>query len=145
MNGVQFILVPGMMRMLSIALIALVAGCGGGGEPPATRTSVLVYGPEEDPRQPVVVRSFDVRPESVPGGTPARAHVRLDGARPRQQISVDWYGPDGWLVAYETRPAAEASLEFDAPVRAFDEPGRYRAVLRAGTRPLAEDTLTVTG
>lgn len=58
-------------------------------------------------------------------------------------LSVDWYGPGGWLVAYEIRDAAAASLSIPAPVGRFDEPGRYRAVLRSGRTMLAEDAVVV--
>lgn len=134
-----------MIRTLSIVvLLALLTSCGGEGEPAAaTQTTIVISGPEEDPRQPVVARNFTIEAETARRGQPVNVRVELEAARPRQQLSVDWYGPDGWLVAYEIRDASEARLDFDAPVRAFDRPGRYRAVLRAGRRPLAEDTLTV--
>lgn len=134
-----------MIRTLSlVVLLALLTSCGGESEPAAaTQTTIVISGPEEDPRQPVVARNFAIEAETARRGQPVKVRAELEAARPRQQLSVDWYGPDGWLLAYEIRDASEARLDFDAPVRAFDRPGRYRAVLRAGRRPLAEDTLTV--
>ena len=131
--------------VLILALPLLLPGCGGGDEAPApTQTSVIISGPEEDPRQPVVVRSFAIDADSVRRGQAVKVRVELEAPRPAQQISLDWYGPDGWLVAYEIRDASEKQLVFDAAARSLDEPGLYRAVLRAGRRPLADDTLTVT-
>ena len=133
------------MRVLGIVLVLfLVVACGGGNdEPAATQTTFIISEPEEDPRQPVVVRSFSINADSIRRGQPVKVEVALEAARPKQQLSLDWYGPDGWLVAYEIRDATEAKLVFDAPVRSLDAPGTYRAVLRAGRRPVAEDTLTV--
>jgi hypothetical protein len=132
--------------MFLIAPVAVLLACGGSGEPAAaTQTSVVISAAEEDPRQPVVVRSLAIDPDTVRPGQQATVRVELEAARPRQQVSLDWYGPDGWLVAYETRDAAATRLDFNAPARSFDRPGRYRAVLRVGRRPLAEDTVTVTG
>lgn len=135
-----------MMRAFSILLILLLAACGGGDSdsPATTQTTFLVSGPEEDPRQPIVVRNFGIDAETVRRGQPIQVRIELAQARPAQQISVDWYGPDGWLVAYQTRAAAEARFDVTAPVRPLDQPGRYRVVLRVGSRPLAEDSVTVT-
>ena len=132
-------------RLFIVPLILLLVACGGDSDPAAaTQTTIVISGPEEDPREPIVVRAFAIDADSVRRGQAATVHVELEAARPRQQISVDWYGPDGWLVAYEIRDASAARLDFAAPARSFDEPGLYRAVLRAGRRPLAEDSLSVT-
>lgn len=134
------------MRAFPVLLILLLAACGGGesDSPAATQTTFLISGPEEDPRQPIVVRSFSIDSETVRRGQPIQVRVELAQARPAQQVSIDWYGADGWLVAYQTRAAAEARFDVTAPVRSLDQPGRYRAVLRVGSRPLAEDFVTVT-
>ena len=137
-----------MIRTLStaVALLALFAACGNDGEVAAkqTQTSILISGPEEEPREPVAVRSFSIESDTVRRGQPAKARVQLEAPRPQQQVSVNWYGPDGWLVAYETRVASEARLEFDVPAQSFERAGQYRAVVRAGRTPLAEDVVTVT-
>lgn len=134
------------MRVFSSLLILLLAACGGGESDTAatSQTTFLISGPEEDPRQPIVARSFAIDGETVPRGQPIQVRVELAQARPAQQISIDWYGPDGWLVAYQIRAASAMRFDLTAPVRSLDEPGRYRAVLRVGSRPLAEDFVTVT-
>ncbi len=134
------------IRAFSSLLVLLLAACGGGESDATatTQTSFLISGPEEDPRQPIVVRNFAIDAETVRRGRPIQVRIELAQARPAQQISVDWYGPDGWLVAYQTRAAAEARFDVTAPVPSLDQPGRYRAVLRVGSRPLAEDSVTVT-
>lgn len=137
--------IPGsIMRKFSILILLSLAACSRDAELPArTLTTIVISGPEEEVKKPIDVRSFAVHPESLRQGQPAAAKIELEVPRPSQQLSVDWYGPGGWLVAYEIRDAAAASLGIPAPVGRFDEPGRYRAVLRSGRTMLAEDAVVV--
>ena len=135
-----------MKRTVIAITAALLMACSPGSEQAAaTQTSVVIYGGEENVRQPVAVRSFAVDAETVRRGQPARVRVELDAARPAQQVSVDWFGPDGWLVTSQSRPASEARFELPVPMQSLDQPGQYRAVLRSGGTVLAEDSITVTG
>lgn len=132
------------MRKFSILILLSLAACSPDAEVPAqTRTTFVISGPEEEAKKPIDVRSFAVFPESLNQGQPAVAKIELEVPRPSQQLSVDWYGPDGWLIAYEVRDAATASLSIPAPVERFDEPGRYRAVLCSNGVTLADDTVVV--
>lgn len=133
------------MRKLSIAaaLLALAACAREADVPAPTRTTVVISGPEEEVKKPIDVRSFAVRPESLRPGQPAVVTIELGEPRPLQQLSVNWYGPDGWLVAYDVGEAVKPHLSLPAPVHSFDEPGRYRAVLRSGRKTLAEDAVVV--
>jgi hypothetical protein len=124
-------------------LLLLTVACEKKVEAPATRTTFVISGPEKPDNVPIAVRSFEVVPESIRAGESATVRIELEAARPSQRISVDWYGPDGWLVAYEIRDATEARMSVPAPVNEFDEAGRYRGVLRSGTTTLAEDSVTV--
>ena len=131
------------MRKLSILILLSLAACAREADVPApTRTTIAISGPEEL-KKPIDVRSFAVRPESLHRGQPAVVTVELAAPRPSQKLSVDWYGPDGWLVAYDVREAVAPRLSLPAPVHAFDEPGRYRAVLRSGGKTLAEGAVVV--
>ncbi|HEX6639998.1 MAG TPA: hypothetical protein VF215_02740 [Thermoanaerobaculia bacterium] len=131
------------MRKFSILILLSLAACGPKADvPAATRTTIVFSGPEEV-KKTIDVRSFAVRPESLRRGQSAQVSIELAAPRPSQQLSVNWYGPDGWLVAYDVREAVEPHLSFPAPVQAFDEPGRYRAVLRSGRKTLAEGFVVV--
>lgn len=132
------------MRKVSILILLSLAACAREADVPApTGTTIVISGPEEEVKKPIDVRSFAVRPESLRPGQSAVVTIELAVPRPSQQLSVNWYGPDGWLVAYDVRNAVEPRLSLPAPVHAFDEPGRYRAVLRSGRRTLAEDAVVV--
>lgn len=132
------------MRQLSILILLSLAACAREADVPApTRTTFVISGPEEEPKKPIDLRSFTVLPESLRPGQEAAVTIELAAPHPSQQLSVNWYGPDGWLVAYDVREAAEARLSLPAPVHAFDEPGRYRAVLRSGRKTLAEGAVVV--
>lgn len=132
------------MRKISILILLSLAACSRDGDVPArTQTTILFSGPVEEAKKPIDVRSFAVFPESLNQGQPAMAKIELEVPRPSQQLFVDWYGPDGWLIAYEVRDAAAASLSIPAPVERFDEPGRYRAVLYSNGVTLADDTVVV--
>lgn len=135
-----------MKRIVIATAAVLLMACSPGSEQAAaTQTSVIIYGGEQNVRKPVTVRNFGIDTETVRRGQPARLRVELDAARPAQQVSVDWFGPDGWLVTYQSRPASEARFELPVPMQSLDQPGQYRAVLRSGGTVLAEDSLTVTG
>lgn len=132
------------MRKFSILVLLSVAACAQEADVPApTQTTFVISEPEEEMKKPIDVRSFAVLPESLRPGQEAVVTIELATARPSQQLSVNWYGPDGWLVAYDVRDAVELHLSLPAPVHAFDEPGRYRAVLRSGWKTLAEDAVVV--
>lgn len=132
------------MRTFSIPLLLSLAACSPDAEVPAqTTTTFVISGPVEEAKKPIDGRSFAVHPESLNQRQPAVAKIELAAPRPSQQLSVDWYGPDGWLIAYEVRDAAVASMSIPAPVDRFDEPGRYRAVLYSNGVTLADDTVVV--
>ena len=133
------------MRKLSILILLSLATCSPETEIPAQSQTIVFSGPQEEAKKPIDVRSFAVVPGSLRRYQSAVVKIELASPRPSQQLSVDWYGPDGWLVAYDIREAAEARLSLPAPIRAFDEPGRYRAVLRSGETTLAEDAVMVRG
>ncbi len=132
------------MRKFSILILLSLAACVREADVPAsTRTTIVISGPEEEMKKPIDVRSFAIRPESLRPGQSALVTIELATPRPSQQLSVNWYGPDGWLVAYDICQAVEPRMSLPAPVHAFDEPGRYRAVLRSGWKTLAEGAVVV--
>lgn len=132
------------MRTFSILILLSLGACGRQADiPPSTRTTIVISGPEEEMRKPIDVRSFTVHPESLRPGQPAVVTIELAAPRPSQQLSVNWYGPDGWLVAHDVCEAAQSRLSLPAPVRTFDQPGRYRAVLRSRWKTLAEGAVVV--
>ena len=134
------------MRKFSILILLSLAACAREADVPVpTGTTIVMSGPEVEVPKPIDVRSFAVRPESLRPGQEAVVTIELGAPRPSQQLSVNWYGPDGWLVAYDIREAAEARLSLPAPIRALGEPGRYRVVLRSGWKTLAEDAVVVRG
>lgn len=131
------------MRKFPI-LILLLAACAREADVPArTHTTIVISGPEEEVKKPIDVRGFAIHPQSLRPSQQAVVTIELAAARPLRQLSVDWYGPDGWLVAYDVRQAVQPRLSVPAPIDAFDEPGRYRAVLRSGGTALAEGTVVV--
>lgn len=134
------------MRSLLLAVVIVVAAaCSGEPDAPPATTSFLIFGPEETAAVPAVaVRRFEVQPDSVRAGQRATAAVVLDRAVPRRRVTVGWYGPDGWLAAYERVDMTRAAASVEAPAAVLAKPGRYRAVLSSGATDLAEDTLTVT-
>jgi hypothetical protein len=149
LNSIDCMHLAGMgggMHKFSILVLLSLAACAREADvPAATRTTVVISGPEEELKNPIDIRSFAVVPESLRPGQAAVVTIELAVPRPSQQLSVNWYGPDGWLVAYDVREAAEARLSLPAPIRAFGEPGRYRVVLRSARRTLAESAVVVRG
>lgn len=132
-----------MHKFAILTLLSLAACAREADVPVPTRTTIVISGPEEKVKNPLDVRSFAVRPESLRRGQPATVTIELAAPRPSQQLSVNWYGPDRWLVAYDVREAVESRLSLPVPVHAFGEPGRYRAVLRSGGKTLAEGGVVV--
>lgn len=130
--------------LVLVMILVLLAGCSHEAEQPShTTTTILISGPEEEPREPIVARGFAVTPAAVRVGGTATAAAELDAAHPDRTISVDWFGPDGWLIAYSVQVAERPHLTFAAPRDAFREPGRYRAVLRSGRRMLRQVFVSV--
>jgi hypothetical protein len=133
-----------VMRTVAIILLLSAAACSREADTQApTRTTFVISGPEAEVKQPVDVRSFAVVPQALRPGQPATVQIELEAPRPRQQIAVDWYGPDGWLVAYQVHDAAEVHISFPAPAPSFDQRGRYRVVVRSGLTTLAESGVVV--
>ncbi len=134
------------MRIVTIILLLSAAACSHEADAPApTRTTVVISAPEVEIKPPLHVHSFAVVPPSLRPGQTATVKIELEVSRPKQQIAVDWYGPDGWLVAYQVHDAADVHIRFPAPVSSFDERGRYRAVVRSGRTMLAESAVVVGG
>ena len=120
-----------------------LAGCSRETQQPAQRTTVLISGAAEEPREPITVRSFAVQPASARAGSAITAVAELDAAHPDRTFSVDWFGPDGWLDTYSVQAAQQARMTFTARNEMFREPGRHRAVLRVGRRMLGESFVTI--
>lgn len=133
------------MGFFILFLLVVLAGCSGDTQQPAQTTTFLISGPEESaPKGAIDVRRFAATPETVQRGEAVTVTVELAKAAPARTLSIDWHAPDGWVVAHDTIDTRQTRVVERAPVAAFDEPGRYRAVLRAGLEEFAEDTISVT-
>ena len=133
------------MKLFAIVSIVLLAACSSKSDAPATQTTIIISGPETSARTPIDVRRFEITPETARPGQPVTASVELAAAHPSRKLAVEWYGPDGWLVAYAVHDAGNTRFTSKAPVDIFDAEGRYEAVLRAGIVPLAEDSISIGG
>jgi hypothetical protein len=132
------------MRYFILLLAAVVAGCSPDAEQPAQTTTFLISGPGSAPeREEIEVRRFEVTPERVGRGDSVRVHVELGKPAPGRQLAIDWHAPDGWAIAHDVLDASQTRIDETAPALELDEAGSYRAVLRSGLEPLAEDTVVV--
>lgn len=132
-----------MRMVLMMVLAALLAACSRDAEPPPVQTTSLISEPAAPEKPPIRVREFAVTPETLRPSQPATVKVDLHETYPSRRVTVDWHGPDGWLIRYDAVDAAKTESTLAAPAEIFDEPGRYRAVLRSGTTNLAEQWVTV--
>ncbi|MEO8378216.1 MAG: hypothetical protein ABI779_01005 [Acidobacteriota bacterium] len=133
------------MRFFILFLVAVAAGCSPDAEQPAQTTTFLISGPEEAAaNEPIEVRRFEVTPETIKHGQAVTVNVELAKPAPSRGLAIDWPAPDGWVLARDVIDAGQTRITKSAPVGDFDEPGRYRAVLRSGLDSVAEDTLSVT-
>lgn len=131
------------MRTLPIALILLLASCTPDEEEVPTQTTAVAAQAGDAEEEPLSVQRFEVTPEAVQSGQPVTASADLGSAKPGRELTLEWFGPDGWVVSRAVHDASQARVTFTTPATLFDKPGRYRAVLRSGTRLVAEDMVTV--
>ena len=130
------------MRVILIILVVLLPACSQPEAPIAQTTTYLISGPET-PKKPISVREFEVIPEVARLGQQVTARTVLQAEDKGRKVSVNWYGPDGWLIGYHVFDTAQPQTSTKAPFDSFDENGRYRAVLRSGGKVLAEEEFTI--
>lgn len=133
-----------MKAFLCLCLVLLSAACSREAEPPATATTIVISEAETERMPRVVVKRFEISPDPARRGRPISATAEIEPTHPARTVSVNWYGPDGWLAGYDVHETTEPRITSRAPVGPSGDPGRYRAVLRAGPISLAEDEVTVT-
>jgi hypothetical protein len=128
-----------------VAALMLVPSCSPReAEAPTAQTTVVFAPAETESPREIAVRRFEVTPKSLTSAQQATVHVAVEAGNPPPRLTVDWHGPDGWLAGYQVVDAAAAESTLVTPATLFHDPGRYRAVLRSGTRTLAEDTVVLT-
>ena len=62
---------------------------------------------------------------------------------PGTEVTLAWFGPDGWLKYDDTSAVQGRSVSFVVPAGRFTAAGHYHAELRAGDVPLADGALDV--
>ena len=132
-----------MRILVLISLFAVCAACAEDEGATAAQALPPATPAAEEPAE-IVVRKLEVTPQTVSAGQSATVTVDFEAADPSRGVMLDWHGPRGWLIAFEPVDTSKTHLTFQAPVEEFEKPGRYRAVLRSGTRNLAETWITVT-
>lgn len=134
------------MRIRGMALALLIAcGCSKTPPPPAAAGNPVLAPPEPQKLLAVRVQRFDIAPGTVQKGQPVNVTIRLEDLPPATAVTLAWFGPDGWLVADETKEASGSAVSFTASPDRFRQPGRYRAELRSGNVYLGEGSVTVNG
>lgn len=131
------------MRTFFMVLAVLVAGCSRRVDPPPQQTTFVVSGAEVAEKPQIGVRGFEVQPDALRRGQPATVSVALTQPYPSRRVTLDWHGPDGWVVRSVGVDTTKTHVTLAAPAEIFEQAGRYRAVLRSGTKDLAEDSVTV--
>lgn len=93
----------------------------------------------------VKVVKISVDHPSIHRDQPATVSVELKGVPPGTDLTLAWFGPDGWLEHDEMKPVSGNSATFVVPAGTFRSPGHYHGRLRAGVVHLADTDLDVTG
>jgi hypothetical protein len=102
--------------------------------------------PEPTARQlaALSVSKFDIHPTAVRRDQPVSVTVDLDKALPGTEVTLAWFGPDGWLLHDDEKELRGNTVSFVVPAGTFPSPGRYHADVRADVVYLAGGDVTVT-
>lgn len=94
-------------------------------------------------RLAVKAQKFTVTPANVQKGQPVTVRVELENAPASMPATLAWFGPDGWLVADDTREVSGNSITFTTPADVLRDPGHYRAELRSDAVYIGETAVDV--
>ncbi len=138
-----------MKFALPFALVALLLG---GGKKNTTSASAQTrLQPQEvqwyqtgAPAQPAIaVGELAVNPPAVHSGQQATVTVKLANVKAGTDITLAWFGPNGWNISDQHAIATGNTMTFQAPVESFGTPGKYTAELRNDVQLLGVTSLVV--
>ena len=132
--------------LLSLTFSLLLAmACARHDAPPQQAAVSEAAPPTASQLVDVKVVKISVDPPSVRRDQPATVSVQLDDVPAGTDLTLAWFGPDGWLQHDEMKPVSGHSATFVVPAGTFRAPGRYHGRLRAGVVHLADTDLDVSG